>query len=488
MSLLVQLEDYLRENNPRDIYWVHVLERLKPNIEQISEALTHSVQSYKQVEWLPNSSLITQKNQLIDELQNWQWMLQKILENYDTLLSILWKQERKQYLIVFQNADEIRPSWGFMWSMALVSMFRGKVDVFQKKDVYAIEWDLKLADYERRPAPKGINELTEYFWLRDANYFINTRDSAEAIEFFVSQAWLDIDGVVFLNQNSLVRLLEITGPVYFDTLKRDITAYNFSEIMSLLVESKVFDTGTLWTPKQILFDFVPVFFQTLKQQAQYWTYAQFLFQEISRREIVLWLFDTEEQALITELWLDGAVDTSQSLDFWYPVYTSISGNKSDRYMKRAYRYSVTKDSSCAFEVQGDIQSTHAMTKVHRDQIETFKADFDLEPDEELMYIQWTGRNRQYVRYLIPSEATDIELDSGEIVDYGSRKWLEFFLETPLLQTSRYSFSYTLPNPDCKPYTFTHYKQPWLKNYDIDFIYNDALERSNDMNWDFYFEK
>jgi len=50
-----------------------------------------------------------------------------------------------------------------MGSMAVVSMFRGRVDIFDKKDVYAIEWDLKLADYERRLAPKGLNELTEFF-------------------------------------------------------------------------------------------------------------------------------------------------------------------------------------------------------------------------------------------------------------------------------------------------------------------------------------
>jgi len=41
---------------------------------------------------------------------------------------------------------------------------------------------------------------------------------------------------VYINQNILLHLLELTGPVYFDELKRDITADNFSEIMSLVVE------------------------------------------------------------------------------------------------------------------------------------------------------------------------------------------------------------------------------------------------------------
>lgn len=97
-----------------------------------------------------------------------------------------------------------------MGSMALVEMFKGQIKLFQKKDVYAIEWDLKSADYERLPAPKGLNELTGTFGLRDANYFANLQDSSEAIKFFTDEAGLQIDGIIYINQNILLKLLEIT--------------------------------------------------------------------------------------------------------------------------------------------------------------------------------------------------------------------------------------------------------------------------------------
>ena len=482
------MEWFINEVQTRDVYWVHVLERLHPNLIMISESIKSSIYFYEQIDWLPNNDLIDKKNQLLVELNTWNSYLDVVLSHYDTILSHLWNNERRQYLIVFQNADEIRPTGWFMWSMAIASMFRGRVDIFDKKDVYAIEWDLKLADYDRRPAPKWINELTEFFWLRDSNYFINTRDSAETIQFFVEQAWLEIDGVIFLNQNSILRLLDISGPVYFDELKRDITKNNFSQIISLLVEAKVFHVGTLGTPKQVLFDFVPVFFTHLKEEWRYSEYANFLIDEIQNREVMLWFFDEDGQDLLSELWIDGQIDFTHSKDFWYPVYTSVSWNKSDRYMQRSYSYNITWSESCDYNIDVQISSTHAMTKVHRDHIATLKNDFWIEDDDELRFIQWEGRNRQFVRYLLPLKAQVNQVQSWEVVNYGSRQGVEFFLETPLLQTSRFDFSYTLSNPDCLWYDFVHYKQPGIRKYDIDINYNGDMYRYTDITSDFYFEK
>lgn len=132
-----------------------------------------------------------------------------------------------------------------MGSMALVEIFRGRIQLFQTKDVYAIEWDLKSADYERLPAPKGINELTENFGLRDANYYANLKDSSNAINFFMQEAGIELDGIAYINQNSLIHLLEAVGSVYFPELETEINAENFSRVMSLMVESKNFQEGTL---------------------------------------------------------------------------------------------------------------------------------------------------------------------------------------------------------------------------------------------------
>jgi len=99
--------------------------------------------------------------------------LESFEKNYATFLDLLGHTKEKKYLVVFQNSDEIRPTGGFMGSMGVVSLFRGKVKSFEKNDVYAYEWNLKRQNLEKIPAPEGINKLTDSFGLRDSNYFID---------------------------------------------------------------------------------------------------------------------------------------------------------------------------------------------------------------------------------------------------------------------------------------------------------------------------
>ena len=183
----------------------------------------------------------------------------------------------KTYLIAFQNSDEIRPTGGFMWSMWILKVFKWKVRSFEKRDIYAYEWDLKSIDYNRLSAPEWLDKITEKFWLRDSNYFINVENSSKAINFFVESLGYRVDGIVYINQNILLDFLENTWEMEFEKLWVPITKDNFSEIMSTLVEAKKYKVWTLWTPKKILFDFMEEFVETLKKEWNYFAYLK-LFQ------------------------------------------------------------------------------------------------------------------------------------------------------------------------------------------------------------------
>ena len=69
LSLLIQIEAFMRSRNLTDIYWVHLLERLRPNISRINLSLTETLMAYKNITWLPNKSLEDQKNNLIMQLE-----------------------------------------------------------------------------------------------------------------------------------------------------------------------------------------------------------------------------------------------------------------------------------------------------------------------------------------------------------------------------------------------------------------------------------
>jgi hypothetical protein len=64
-----------------------------------------------------------------------------------------------------------------------------------------------------------------------------------------------------------------------------------------------------------------------------------------------------------------------------------------------------------------------------------------------------------MRVILPPDAQISEKTNTDIVDYGSRKGIEFFLETSEQQAVYYDYDYVLPNTDCLPYSTTVFKQP-----------------------------
>ncbi len=486
LALYSKTRDFIDEKSLSNIYITQLLENISPELRNIEASLLSSLYHYEAITWLPTQELEDKRLWNIEKIKTLLSYLQSLNTNFDTFLDMLGHNERKRYLIVFQNADEIRPTGWFMWSMGLLEIFRWKVQLFQKKDVYAIEWDLKSSDYERLPAPKGLNELTENFWLRDANYYVNLTDSSNAIKFFTDKAGISIDGIVYLNQNILLHLLEITGPVYFKQLDMMITSENFSEIMSLVVEAKAYKEGTLWTPKQILFDFMEVFWEKLQWDARYFDYMQSLVHDLHSRDIMVYSFNEDARNFLDEMWVSWAVNFDSRLDYQYPVYTSLSGNKSDRYMKRKFIQKVTSTDNCNFNVELTIENTHTLWKRKREELQSLVSQYDIETPG-ILEIQWIARNRQFVRMILPQKTQIIPQNDVAIVDYGSRKGIEYFTQTELTQTSYNTLWYILENPSCQAYSYTLYKQPWIPSYDMIIEVDGKRYSYSDLKEDFYFE-
>lgn len=479
---------YTNKKEIGQIYFTQLLLNIYNDVYDTRKTLEKATAEYEKISWLPTDSLKQQRDSALRVLELGTQYVDVFLEDFQNFVNILWHEHRRRYLIVFQNSDEIRPTGWFMWSMALVEMFKWQIKLFQKKDVYAIEWDLKSAEYDRLPAPKWLSELTDTFGLRDANYFINLEDSSRAIKFFTDNANIQIDGIIYINQNILIKLLELTGPVYFKDIDQEVNSENFSYVMSLLVESKISKQWTLWTPKQVLFDFIEIFTQKLIQDGKYFEYLQILTHEAKSRDIMMWSFNPEENNFLWDLWINGNINYESSLDFMYPVYTSLSGNKSDRYIQRDYKTQVTRIiNSCDLMIRQEITSSHNMWKLERESITAFIKKYNLQGDN-LLEIQWNARNRQYVRVLLP-EAADIEpQENMDIIDYGKRKGIEFFLTTPVQQAEYFTFSYKLKNPKCRKYDISYYKQPGVDSYNVELELDTQKFEFKNRQEDFYFEK
>ncbi len=123
--------------------------------------------------------------------------------------------ERKKYLILFQNDNELRPTGGFLTAYAIINVTDGKVEAEKSDDIY--ELDQKFTKKLPIPEELGRYLTTEkYFNLRDMNI---SPDFKVAMDLFfenyktVKGEPQNIDGIISVDTHFLTNLMKVLGPV-----------------------------------------------------------------------------------------------------------------------------------------------------------------------------------------------------------------------------------------------------------------------------------
>lgn len=120
---------------------------------------------------------------------------------------------RQKYLVLFQNDNELRPTGGFLTAYSIIYVEDGVVTPESSDDIY--ELDKRYRSRLPIPAQLGRYLTTERYWnLRDMNIDPDFRLSME--QFLPEYSKIgdrQIDGVIAVDTELLVRLLEVLGPV-----------------------------------------------------------------------------------------------------------------------------------------------------------------------------------------------------------------------------------------------------------------------------------
>jgi len=472
-----------------NIYITNLLSNARSNYEEIYALLYGALYNYSQVWDLWNSYLNDKLTFTKDKLRKALVLLEIINKNYDTMLSLLWHNSEKKYLVIFQNNDEIRATWGFMWSTALITMSNWKVKSVENSDIYALEWLINKVYTDKEKAPEWLDKITWTFGLRDANYYPLFRDSSAKIKFFLDKIDYKVDWIVYINQNVILDLLDNVWWIESKVLEKNITSENFSLVLSTLVEAKVFKVGTLWTPKQVLFDFAWEFKEKLLTKKDYYNYLKIILSHIKNRDIVFYSFDSEENSLLWKLWVNWEVNLNSTLDFNYPVYISVWWNKTDRYIDYRYDKTVSKiEESCNYNTKLDIYKSHHFSKFEDAEVNTLLDSYWVKYKNDILNIQWRWKNKSYVRVLIPKNAVVNLQKNQKEFEFDTYKIVELYIDTEKLETSLNTISYVIDNPNCDKYTYKFFKQPGIKKYNINFDMFWVIDKYSSIKSDFIYKK
>jgi len=207
-------------------------------LEQINGNLESALSYYVGIETLGNPLFDEKLQKNIQSLLGIREILTFSLAHFEDVMTLLGDTKPEQYMIINQNQDELRANGGFPGSILSFELYKGRVQNFEKHDVYDYDW--KLYPYKETP-PSGLEGYSGNFGVRDANYYPDFRDSAKKIGFFVEKAgFKSVDTMIAINQGIIIELLKKYGPVRMDAYNLTINDTNFSRIVSTLVEARVF--------------------------------------------------------------------------------------------------------------------------------------------------------------------------------------------------------------------------------------------------------
>lgn len=428
----------------------------------VDEELSKALAEYARVETLGNPELDARFQSAVTLLISAQSQLRFFLSHENALLAAAGHRSPQRYLILNQNRDELRATGGFPGSAVFVELYKGRLSKYEKKDIYYYDWH--LFPYAEK-APPGLDQITEKWGLRDANYYPEMSRNFETIDaFYQKSGGASLNGIVAMNQGIAIDFLQKYGPVRLEKIGKTVDASNFSTLMSVLVENGV---NKETNPKDVLFDFVEALEKSLLEKKDFAGYFEILDQNAKTGEILAYSNDSEVNAFFSEIF-PGERSKSFSGNFVYPVFTSLSGNKSDRYVFRTFDLKSEPMDGCRVLNGFRMESDHRMTFDDKEKVRKLLYDFGVPPEahEKQIFIQGNGENKQYVRVLAPKGSKlsgrppiQIEVDDS-MPDYTV---FAFTLTTPVGQKAAAFFDYESSPKDCSK-KLEFFRQSGLQNY------------------------
>jgi len=271
----------------------------------------------------------------------------------------------KNYLVLFQNNMELRPSGGFIGSYGLLTVKDGEIIRMQTDDIYNLDKLSKDKMFVPAPWPMTAFNSQKYLFMRDANWSPDWPTDAKEINWFwnaeranAGLPAVKLDGIIAITPDFIANFLELTGPITADGITFDHD--NFALQLEKTVEFDYIQRGLpLSQRKSIIGDLSKDLLSRLmsappKDLLKIWLVAK---KDIEEKQIITWLADSEMQEYIREENWAGEVKQTDG-DYLFIVDANLGALKTDSVMKREIKYSLNQDNN------GDLIGRAEITYIH----------------------------------------------------------------------------------------------------------------------------
>jgi len=268
---------------------------------------------------------------------------------------------KRTYLVLFQNAAELRPTGGFITGFSLLTIKGGTVlaNDFHSGAYFADHYPPELGFSPPKPLSKYLNVGKWHF--QDSNYSPDFPTTARTILAAWKKSPLpNVSGVVALNTAVAADLLNLSGPIRIpgydldlantglpeDCLKggRNFTSGNLICRLEFYVEKSPRGSSGTEARKKIL-DLISdaVIKKISNSSAEIWPrLVDFIFKNLDQKNLMVYAAAEREQKLIADFGYAGEVREFAG-DYLYINDSNFGGLKTNLYMQETVEQSLEKN-------------------------------------------------------------------------------------------------------------------------------------------------
>lgn len=274
----------------------------------------------------------------------------------------------KNYLVLFQNNMEVRPTGGLIGSFGIFTFKDGKLKVVEIQDVYTA--DGQLAGHVEPPGElkKHLGEAN--WFLRDSNWSPDFPTSARRAQWFLEKE-LDkkVDGVIAVDLEFVKKLLDVLGEIEVVDFGERVNSRNFYEVLSRRTEVGFFPGST--QKNDFLTSLNRSLVRELTQNISPKTIplGGAIFASLAERHALIFLNDKKEQEIVDRLEWGGRLiepecgDGECAKDYLMVVDANVGVNKANYFTSRSFLLDVAF--SPALRLGGPARLSHKLYVSYR---------------------------------------------------------------------------------------------------------------------------
>ncbi|HEX5167520.1 MAG TPA: DUF4012 domain-containing protein, partial [Thermomicrobiales bacterium] len=312
--------------------WLDVVDAHRAEIEELERRFDAVLTERDAIDerQLPGSA-----QAMLPEIDRMLAKAEGIRDEYYSLLPLFdlafGANDKRNYVILLQNREEIRPGGGFPGTFAAVTLRDGQLAEYAIYDIRTLDGDYVAKRQAPITAPGPIRKVLgqEEFLPHDAFWSPDFTESAATFESMYAKAgWPELTGVVAVDDSVVREILAILGPyeVVFDGESQTVTADNF---MELIEERRDLTWQDLAAHKQV----VAVLGSSLIDQikaADFGTKKQIYFalrEAADRRQVQVHMVEEALQAEVVARGWDGALLPEPSVPTLATTVAGLTGGK-----------------------------------------------------------------------------------------------------------------------------------------------------------------